>query len=288
MVSIIIIVKDDRGIDNTLRKLFKIPKTEEFEVIVIDASEGKIDDIKEKHPSVRWIYFHSKTEKKITIPEQRNLGLAKSKGDLIVFIDANCIPTDNWLVELVRSIREDCEDMVVGLVKPISGKSIHDIFWEDWENKKYLNECPTINLALKKSVFDDVGVFDERFEAGEDVDFSWRAIDRGYKFRYNKNAVIYHDWGNLNDETKRAFAYGKGRIRLYKKYPNKWKNLLGYDMVSFIYPVYILLLPVTIFWIYYPLLLLIPIIKNIKRNPLKVVFINLIHGFGALYELFSI
>jgi hypothetical protein len=57
-------------------------------------------------------------------------------------------------------------------------------------------------------------------------------------------------------------------------------------MVTLIYPLYIIFSPLTFLWPYYPLLILVPIIKNIERQPLKVVFINLILGFGVLKELF--
>ncbi len=46
MISIIIIVKSDRGIENTLKKLVKIPKPEKTEILVVDVSEGNLYDIK--------------------------------------------------------------------------------------------------------------------------------------------------------------------------------------------------------------------------------------------------
>ena len=48
---------------------------------------------------------------------------------------------------------------------------------------RYLNECPTINLAFRREAFDAVGGFDEAFAYGSDVDFSWRLIDAGYRIR---------------------------------------------------------------------------------------------------------
>ena len=94
MILIIIIVKSDSGIENILKKIIKIPKPEKSWDFGnrFDASEGNLDDIKNIFPSVRWVYYHNKKSKKITIPEQRNLGLKKAKGDIIAFIDANCIP----------------------------------------------------------------------------------------------------------------------------------------------------------------------------------------------------
>lgn len=284
LISIIVIVKNDRGIDNTLSSLAKIKTVGKTETIVVDASKGKLDDIKKKYPLARWVYFYSKTNKKITIPEQRNVGIRKAKGNIIAFIDANCIPTNRWLVELTKPIMEKTENIVSGLINPIGKKSVHDIVWDSRMNVTYLKECGAANLAFNKDVLKNVGIFDENFGIGEDTDFTWRAVDKGYKIRYNKNAVIYHDWGNLKDEIKRAFVYGIARAKLYKKYPNRWRNLIGYDFITLAYPIYILLLPVTLFWHYYPLLILIPALKNVKRNPIKVVFLNLINGFGVLYS----
>ena len=286
MISIIIIVKSDRGIENTLKKIVKIPKPEKTEILVIDASEGNLDDIKNIFPSVRWVYYHNKKSKKITIPEQRNLGLKKAQGDIITFIDANCIPVDNWLIELVKPINNEGESVIAGSIKSIGGKTIWDVGEERMNSKKYLDEAPTINMAFKKEIIKKVGFFDEKFNYGSDVDFTWRATDLGYKIRYNKDAIIYHDWGNLQQEIKRAFRYGEARARLYKKHPHRWKNLFGFDMFILFYPLYIIFFPLTFFWPYYPLFILIPIIKNIKRQLLKVVFINLMNGFGVLKELF--
>jgi GT2 family glycosyltransferase len=286
MISIIIIVKSDRGIENTLKKLVKIPKPEKTEILVIDASEGNLNDIKNIFPSVRWIYYHNKKSKEITIPEQRNLGLKKAQGDIIAFIDADCVPDNNWLIELAKSINNEEKIIVSGLIKSIGKKTLWDVGEERINSKKYLVEAGTVNMVFKKGIIKKVGFFDEKFSCGEDIDFTWRATDLGYKIRYNKDAIIYHDWGNLKQEIKRAFRYGEARVRLYKKHPHRWKNLFGYNITVLIYPLYIIFLPLTFFWLYYPLFILIPIIKNIKRQPLKVVFINLIFGFGVLKELF--
>lgn len=57
MISIITIVKNDRRIKILLEKLIEIPKPEKVEIIIIDGSEGNLDDIKGFFPSIRWIYY---------------------------------------------------------------------------------------------------------------------------------------------------------------------------------------------------------------------------------------
>jgi len=291
MISIIIIVKNDRGIENTLISLKKVKKPEKTEIIIVDASEGNLDDIKKKFPSVRWIYFHNETNKKITIPEQRNLGIKKAKGDIIVFIDANCIPKNNWLIELTKPIIYRGENIVAGVVKS-KDKSIYDRSFGNTKKSKYIEECPTINLALRKKVFEKNGNFDTNFNYGSDVDFSWRARDLGYNIRHAPKAVISHDWGNLKQEIKRAFMYGEARVRLYKKHPSQIWRLFNYNedlftLYSLLFFSYIVsLIPISFFWYYYPLLLLIPLIKNIRSKPFKKLVFDFFWGPGVLKELF--
>ncbi|GAG39726.1 unnamed protein product, partial [marine sediment metagenome] len=178
MISIIIIVKDDLEIEFTLKNLRLIKKPEKTEIIVVDASEGNLDGIKKKFPKVRWIYFHNITDKKITIPEQRNLGIKKAKGDIFVFVDAGCIVKRNWLINITKPIINKKELIVSGKIKSLSKDKMHNVYWEKIKSN-YRESCGAANLALKKEVFLNIGYFDENFSIGEDVDFVWRASDKG-------------------------------------------------------------------------------------------------------------
>jgi GT2 family glycosyltransferase len=282
MISIIIIVKNDRGIRNTLIELEKIPKPHKTEILVIDSSKGKLDDIKKEFSEVRWIYFHNKTNKKITIPEQRNLGLKEAEGNIIVFIDSDCIPTKNWLIELIKPITEEGENIVAGFVK--STRQFPRSWDEDYktfEHQRYIPEAATMNFAFNKEVPDIVGDFDEKFEYSTDTDFCWRAVDKGYKIRYAKDAIIFHDLGDLKFNIRRFFRYGQAKINLLCKHPKKILKLYG--LVPIIYSTYILLLPITILWFYYPLIIIIPLFKNIfTKKPLETVFFNLIYALGFI------
>lgn len=60
-----------------------------------------------------------------------------------------------------------------------------------------------MNMAFKKEIKKKIGFFDEKFNCGSDMGFTWRITQEAYKIRWNKNVVIYHDWGNLKQEIKR-------------------------------------------------------------------------------------
>lgn len=288
-VSIVIINKNDRAVADTLRALrddVRFPVA--CEVVVIDASQGKLDDIASAFPDVKWYPFVSKTNRKFTIPEQRNTGVIKSKGDVIVYTDASCVPQADWLELLLAPILSGDEHIVAGSTTSRGGTTIHDQNRERVGDVTYLNECPTINLAFTREAFGTIGRFDERFDYGSDVDFSWRAADKGYKVRYIPQAVVAHDWGKTSEDTKRAYRYGIARARLYKKHPRRYRQLFGQDITALIYPLYILGLPLTFFFWPYPLLIVVPLLKNIRTQPHRVLQKHLVYGCGVLRELVRI
>lgn len=281
-ISIIIIVKNDYRIEKTLEYLEGIRTDHQYEIIVVDASAvNLLVDIKNKFINVNWLYYTKKPNKK-TYPEQRNIGIANAKGEIIIFIDADCIPDDGWLDEIIKPIIEQGELIVAGSVKSIGGRSFWDVEQESMQLKEYIDECSTINMAFVKSIIKRVGFFDETFEAGEDTDFLWRAVDSGYKIKYNKNAIVYHDWGNLQHQIKRAITYGEARVRLYAKHSNRLRNLSYKDNATLLYPLYLLFLPVSIIFPYYLLLIIIPILKDIRKSPFKTFFFQMLFGFGVL------
>ena len=241
MISVVIISKDDLELDDTLTALRgQVAHLEEpCEVVVVDASDGRLDAIRERHdPAVRWIQFERPPGAGRTIPHQRNVGVRAASGDIIVFTDCGCHPDDGWLARLTAPLRQDervCAGPVLGTGE---GTSIYEgaRLWDD----AYLKECPTGNLAFRREVFDAVGGFDESFDFGSDIDFSWRLVDAGYQIRAVPDAVIRHDWGSWRRgarkrQLRRSFLYGKARARLYRKHKTRRRRILHEDPVVIVY-----------------------------------------------------
>lgn len=286
-ISIVIIVKNDRGVADTLQHLYK-KINNNVEIIVVDSSKPKLHDIYKRFQKVQWIDFVSKSKNKISIPEQRNIGVKKAKGEIIVFIDANCIPVGNWLETLIKPIIEYNEKIVCGRARDLHNTTHRDDFPVGNKNPKYIGECATINLAIHKDVFKKVGYFDESFQYGSDLDFTWRAVDSGFKIRYVKDAVIKHDWGDVKHEMKRAFRYGQGRAKVYKKHPKRIKQLITQDYFFLFYIVFLLGLPLVLFFPYYPFLLVIPFVKNIYKKPFQTIADHFCYAVGFLLEVVNL
>ena len=283
MASLIIVNKDDRGIVDTLNSLSTLSSPIDFEVIVVDASAGSLDDIRDNFPSVRWFSLQPKANKR-TIAEQRNVGIKHSQGEVVIFLDAHCIPSAHWLDRLLYPIMEEGEDLVAGPVTSTAGSSVYDSPASE-SDKRYLDEAPTINLAVRKDVLRTVGPFDETIGFAEDIDFSWRATDRGYRIRQVSQATVIHYWGNVREDLRRTYRYGIGRAQLYKKHPNRWPNLFRDDSHALVYPAYLAGLPLTLVFWPYPLLLLIPLVVNKDSRPIHTVGHHLVYGLGVLRGL---
>lgn len=288
MISIILIVKNDRNIQHTLAKLTDIKKPQETEIIVVDASEGALDDIKKSFPDIRWIYFHNIEKKNITIPEQRNLGLKEAKGVIIIFLDSDCIPDNLWLLEIIKPINNENESIVAGRVINSDSNSLHSQEIDKHLENKYLGEAPTMNLAAHRKVFTSVGCFDINFSYGEDVDFLWRAILKGYRIRYAKKAIIYHNLGDNNKEMKRLFRYGVARVQLYRKHTYRIKYFIGNEIFKIYYPLFFAFLPIVYKYPLY-ILLVLPILYSNANWKLISIFKDMksktIYGAGILYGL---
>jgi len=284
--SIVVISKDEPDLDQTLATVSDHARAHADEVVVVDASAGRLDAIRRRHPGVRWIDFRPRPGVRVSIPHQRNAGVRAAQGDVVVFVDAGCIPRPGWLANLLEPIESGREDVVAGIApSPNAGEGVYDADIAAAARADYLPECPTINLAFRRAAFEAVGGFDERFEYGSDIDFSWRLVQAGYRIRSAADAVVEHDWGGLRRQLRRAHAYGRARVRLYRKHPRRLARAWRADPMIVVYPAFLLGLPLTLRFPLYPGLLAIPAWRNRSGGALRVLADHLAYGAGVLREV---
>lgn len=288
MISIVIISKDELALSSTLHVVCKqaTELSQDVEVIVVDASDGRLDHIRREYEGqVAWVQFAQPPGVRISIPHQRNIGVQAASGEIIVFTDAGCLPEPSWLTEIAVPLL-DGEPMAHGLtLGSLDGTKLHDKLAVQKIQIPYLKECSTINTAFRREVYDKVGGFDESFAYGSDVDFSWRVVDAGYRIKSVPGAVVRHEWGTPRRQARRSYLYGRARTRLYRKHRGRLRQVCREDSIVVIYPLFLIGLPLTLVFPFYPGLLLIPAWRNRDNNPIQVVTNNLILGAGVLAEL---
>lgn len=286
-VSVVIVSKDEPSLAETLNAIGPPDGTTLFnEVIVVDSSCGRLDWARTACPWVTWVDFAPPSPNAVTIAHQRNVGVATARGDVVVFTDCGCLPEAGWLEHLLAPILSEGEAVTSGPARA-TGPSIYSgRYWSGNTLNKYVTSAPTINLAFRRELWQTVGGFDEAFQAGEDLDFTWRLSDAGYKIRWAPDAVVRHDWGKPARQLRRSLAYGRGWARLLRKHPDKIRLVARTNPDLLIYPVFLLGLPLTIKWKAYPMLLVVPLWRaRHEERPLLVLADHLVLGAGFLLGL---
>lgn len=216
---------------------------ENREIVVVDnGSTDRTAEIVKQFP-VRYVW-----EEKRGVATARNKGIEVSRGPIVAFTDADCLVITGWLQELLEGFEDDGVGIVAGEVVPYPPKTpveryiamcrpLHQVWDVSYPGFPWF---ATASLALRREVFNEIGLFDPRFNvAAENIDFGWRFF-QSKKFRliYRPKALVFH---RLRGTARALFnqrkGYGYGQAVLRRKYPKaihwSWqKELKAYADLS--------------------------------------------------------
>jgi GT2 family glycosyltransferase len=127
----------------------------------------------------------------------RNGGVAAARGNLLAFIDSDCVADPTWLSEGVAALAG--YDFIGGRVKVLVRnrdrvtpvEAFERVFAFDFQSyvlRKGFTGAG--NLFCRRELFEAVGGF--RTGVSEDVEWSHRARDAGYSLGYAPTAVVGH------------------------------------------------------------------------------------------------
>jgi GT2 family glycosyltransferase len=142
----------------------------------------------------------------------RNGGVTASRGNILAFIDSDCVPSSRWLAEGIAALNSF--DVVGGKIAVSTADRDHMSAVEAFEmvfafdNKFYVQKrgfSVTANLFTFRHVFQRVGGF--RNGVPEDLDWCRRAAKAGYRIGYAADALVTHparrNWQELTRKWRR-------------------------------------------------------------------------------------
>ncbi len=162
----------------------------------------------------------------------RNAGVREACGDLIVFLDSDCVPRSDWLDALVQALHG------APLLGAVGGKIVAarstNLLQRHAERAAYINQeegfrdpflpyLLTANCCYRRDVLEKLGGFDEGLRSGEDTDLSWRMqLQLGLGVEFVEEAVVEHvHRTTLRGLWSQWVRYGWGGVQLEQRFPDR-------------------------------------------------------------------
>lgn len=210
-----------------------------FEVVVVDVSSPSVEEV--LAPFHQRLQLRHQPAPNRGVAANRNLGAELARGEVLAFLDDDCIASPTWLADLVAVVQGEPNVLVgVPTVHPVpetasaaAGQVITELvdgfFNLPGEEPGFL---PGLNFALNRRRFLDLGGCDTRFGflAAEDRDFIDRWQRAGGRLALCQGSWVRHEHrSSLRGFVRQYFNYGRGawlfhRLRQRNKQGRLWSD----------------------------------------------------------------
>ncbi|MBW2567703.1 MAG: glycosyltransferase [Deltaproteobacteria bacterium] len=197
-----------------------------YELIIVDdgSTDGGLQKVKEDGFKV----FRQANQGPAAA---RNLGVANANGKIVLFTDADCEPTEDWIEQMVSYLEDPSISAVKGSyltkqkgIVPRFVQLEYESKYERMKKDRYIDFIDTYAAGFKIEDFLRVGKYDTQFTTAsvEDQEFSFRMWGQGYRMVFNPEAKVYHTHsGTLWNYAKKKFRIGFWKALVLKRHPKK-------------------------------------------------------------------
>ena len=218
----------------------------DFEVIIVeDGSAVPCGDVCKKYADRLDIHYYNKQN---SGPGQsRNYGAERASGAFLLILDSDVVLPDGYMEAVDRELFGDSADenhaQRVASCDAFGGPdSVHEAFSPIQKAISYSMTSffttggirggktrldkffpRSFNMGIRREVYLELGGFSSmRF--GEDIDFSYRIVEAGYKTRLFSTAWVWHKRrADYRKFWRQVYNSGIARINLEKRHPGTMK-----------------------------------------------------------------
>jgi cellulose synthase/poly-beta-1,6-N-acetylglucosamine synthase-like glycosyltransferase len=237
-ISVIMPVRnEERFVGRTLAQLLAQDyPPDRYEILVADGAStdrtaAVVRGLADRHPHLRLLNNPARLSS-----AGRNRAVRASRGDLVLLVDGHCeIDHRRYLRDLADAFAGSGADCV-GRPQPLdvpgatalqraiaSARSSplgHHPASYIYSSAERFVPPQSVAVAYRRAVFERLGLFDESFDACEDVEFNHRVARAGLRCWLSPRALVrYHPRTSLRGLFGQMARYGRGRVRLLRKHP---------------------------------------------------------------------
>lgn len=223
-------------ISETLARLHD--QDHQFELVCLDneSDDGTVEELRKY------------TDQIVNIPKGTyipgrvlNLGMELSQSEKVVFLNSDCTPQNkSWLRNLLLGFGDN--DRIAAVFgRQVPRLNCLPLFAKDTENtygdgslQKYWRHCFSMaSSAISRSVWKSEK-FNENIQYSEDIEWTWRARQRGYSIQYVPNSVVMHSHNyTLGQFYRRHYGEGKAEAVIFEW--TKWdSSLIRYSLLPYV------------------------------------------------------
>jgi cellulose synthase/poly-beta-1,6-N-acetylglucosamine synthase-like glycosyltransferase len=191
---------------------------EDREILVVDngSSDGTAAVIR-AHP-VTYLY-----EPERGVSNARNRGIAAATGEIVAFLDGDCLVVPEWMTEIARPFQYPAVGCVGGELENLPPNSAAERQAERmlgrWQRFAFNSNPPyaiTANAAFRREVFEQIGGFDPAMPRAQDVELGRRFNARSdLRVAFSPGAIARHRHTATASHFFRqqlGWAYGSGLL----------------------------------------------------------------------------
>ncbi len=235
-----------KAVDSILNQTF-----DDFELIIVnDASTDGTGDILKQYNDTRILIIDSIAN--IGRAKARNMAIKASKGNYIAVMDADDISMPNRIEKQIAFMDRNKNIALLGtdyfpideLGRRINAKLKRPITSEEIKKSLFLfNPFIHSTMMIRRSVIEEFGGYDERFELSQDYELVLRILSKYEGYNLPEELIAFRldkDKLNIKRARKQIYFAMLARMKVLKEglYPSKNYVFLMKDLIRYIFPYY--------------------------------------------------